>query len=47
MKVKYYILNYEGTKWGLADIKSIHNLDMYKKIKLYDDNLKFIGIGLY
>lgn len=43
---KYYKLNYSGTTWGLIDISKIDK-SSYKQIKLYDNNLKFIGIGLY
>lgn len=43
--MKYYRLNYNGTKWELLG-KHYAKRD-YKQIKLYDDNLQFIGIGLY
>ena len=46
-KCNYYILNYEGTKWGLIDIKSLINIEIYKKVNLYDENLNFFGVGLY
>lgn len=45
-KMKYYKLNFAGTAWGAIDTAVI-NLSDYKQIKLYDDNLVFIGMGLY
>lgn len=44
--MKYYKLNYTGTKWGLIDINKI-DINDYKKIDLFDNDLNFIGIGLY
>ncbi len=40
--MKYYKLNNSGTKW----IKTEYN-PTKKTVKLYDNNLKFYGIGLY
>lgn len=44
--MKYYKLNYNGTAWGLIDIKLV-NISDYKQVKLYDDSLNFVGMGLY
>ena len=44
--MKYYKLNCYGTKWGCIDINKV-DVNDYKQINLYDDNLEFIGIGLY
>ncbi len=43
---KYYKLNYSGTAWGLIDIEKVDIFD-YNQIKLYDEKLNYIGIGLY
>lgn len=40
------MLNRTGTNWDLIDVSKI-NIDDYKQINLYDDNLDFKGIGLY
>ena len=41
----YYRLT-NGTSWNLVDTNNV-NIDDYKQIKLYDDNLEFYGMGLY
>ena len=43
---KYYKLNYSGTAWGLIDIEKV-DISGYNQIKLYDEKLNYIGIGLY
>jgi hypothetical protein len=40
--MQYYKLNNRGTKW----IKTNYN-PAKRTIKLYDNDLKFIGIGLF
>ena len=48
--MNYYILNCDGTKWGLLTkegFDSMVNIEIYKQIKLYDNDLNFVGIGLY
>ena len=40
--MQYYKLNNNGTKW----IKTTYK-EGFRTIKLYDDNLKFKGLGLY
>ncbi|MDQ1341323.1 MAG: hypothetical protein QG567_2481 [Campylobacterota bacterium] len=44
--MRYYKLNRNGTNWDEINILEI-NIDDYKQIDLYDDDLKFKGIGLY
>ena len=41
--MNYYKLT-NGIKWVLA---TNININDYKQIKLYDDNLEFYGMGLY
>ncbi len=44
--MKYYKLNSAGTNWDLVDVSNI-NIDDYRQISLYDNNLDFTGTGLY
>ena len=44
--MKYYKLNYSGTKWGLIDPSKV-DLEDYNQVKLYDDKMNLVGIGLY
>ena len=43
--MKYLKLNSSGTKW--ININYDINISDYKQVKIYDDNLNFVGIGLY
>ena len=43
--MKYLKLNSSGTKW--INICNNINISDYNQVKLYDDNLNFVGIGLY
>ena len=44
--MNYLKLNGSGTKWDIIDVNKI-DLKDYNQVKLYDEKINFVGIGLY